>query len=185
MLAAFDSADEKKSENGDEKKSENGDEKKAEHGDEKKSENGDAQLPQPDSTGPNSGGLPGATGQDAATALPAQPADPELCVCVCSKCKLEKPVTGAAESSPHFCCKQCNSKRAQLSKLFGTWPIDEFTEMPGEMQVAFWRSEARGKFELQHALVNELANQHTERNKTSTGGTYLPLSVWGKERLRH
>ena len=101
----------------------------------------------------------------------------EAATCECSKCKLKKPVEGKAVARPSFVCNQCNTKRSTLSQLFGHWPIRLFSCLPEQQQIAFWQSEAKGKENIQNALVEEVADYRHEEDKKIVGGTYLPLSV--------
>ncbi len=39
-------------------------------------------------------------------------------------------------------CKVCNTRSAQLSKAFGSWPIQGFQKLSAEEQVAFWKQAA-------------------------------------------
>ena len=73
--------------------------------------------------------------------------------CLCSKCKLMKPVEGTAVHGIAFCCRHCNTKRSTLSQVFGYWPVSLFSCLPEPQQTAFWQSDARGKVEIQNALV--------------------------------
>ena len=109
----------------------------------------------------------------------AAPATVETCIC--TKCKLEKQVEGAAFAGPWFVCKRCNCKRSTLSQLFGYWPVDLFTALPEQQQVAFWRAETRNRLEIQNALVKEVVDQREEEERTSIGGKYLPLDVWERK----
>ena len=59
---------------------------------------------------------------------------------ICTKCKLERQGEG---SGPWFVCKRCNCKRSTLSQLFGYWPVDLFTALPEQQQIAFWRAETK------------------------------------------
>ena len=101
--------------------------------------------------------------------------------CFCTKCKLDKKLEGLASPGLHFVCKQCNCKRSTLSQLFGYWPVELFTALPEEQQIEFWRSEAKGRLAIQNALVMEVANHREDEQKTSVGGKYLPLEVWGRK----
>ena len=108
--------------------------------------------------------------------------DPAAAVmCFCTKCKLDKKLEGLASPGPHFVCRQCNCKRSTLSQLFGYWPVELFTALPEEQQIEFWRSEAKGRLGIQNALVMEVANHREDEQKTSVGGKYLPLEVWGRK----
>ena len=43
---------------------------------------------------------------------------------------------------PQFKCPKCSSKTVALSNLFGGWPIEEFRDLPSELQKAFWQEAA-------------------------------------------
>jgi hypothetical protein len=95
----------------------------------------------------------------------------------CSKCKLEKPI-GNAVGCASFICKQCNTKRSTLSQMFGHWPVQLFAALTVEQQTEFWRSESKGKVQVQNALVKKVTDARIEVIKNSTIGQYLPLSVY-------
>ena len=97
---------------------------------------------------------------------------------ICTKCKLERQVEGSASAGPWFVCKRCNCKRSTLSQLFGYWPVDLFTALPEQQQIAFWRAETKNRFDIQNALVKEAVDHREEEQRNSVGGTYLPLEVW-------
>ena len=101
--------------------------------------------------------------------------------CICTKCKLEKQVEGAAFAGPWFVCKRCNCKRSTLSQLFGLWPLLLFSALPEKQQIAFSRAETKNRLELQRALVKEVVDQREEEERTSIGGEYLPLDVWERQ----
>ena len=95
----------------------------------------------------------------------------------CTKCKLQKEI-GNAVGGPSFICKQCNTKRSTLSQMFGHWPVDLFAALPAEQQTEFWRSQCKGKVQVQNALVKEVTDSRVEETRKSTSGQYLPLSVY-------
>ena len=113
------------------------------------------------------------------SALPA--GDPSFVLCKCTKCKLEKQVEGSNFQIPFFVCKSCNCKRSTCSQLFGYWPVEVFTMLPDEQQIAFWRSKSKGRLQIQNALVKEVVSQREEEQRTSVGGKYLPLDVWARK----
>ena len=104
---------------------------------------------------------------------------------LCCKCKLDKPNDsaggGGGGSSAYFVCKTCNTKRSTLSQLFGKWPVDHFTTLPEEQQIAFWRTGTKGKQQIQEALAEAVTEHRETVYKTTVGGTYLPLSVLDKQ----
>jgi hypothetical protein len=53
--------------------------------------------------------------------------------------------------------------------------------LPEEQQIAFWRSESKGRLQIQNALVKEVVSQREEEQRTSVGGKYLPLDVWARK----
>jgi hypothetical protein len=100
----------------------------------------------------------------------------------CVKCKLQKDLSLFASSSQGATnasiCKACNTKRSTLSQMFGHWPVDLFKALPSEQQIEFWRSQCKGKVQVQDALVKEVTDQRVEEVKKRTRGEYLPLSVY-------
>ena len=57
---------------------------------------------------------------------------------VCKKCGSTK------EGSFHITediCVDCRNKRSAMSKWFGEWPIEMFSDMSEEQQKAFWKGE--------------------------------------------
>ena len=102
---------------------------------------------------------------------------------MCHKCKLEKPTDPDIStcSSAYFVCSSCNVKRATLSRLLGQWPIDQFSQLPEDQQTAFWRCEVKGRQAIQDALAEQVTEHRETVEKTTIGGTYLPLSVLEKQ----
>ena len=103
-----------------------------------------------------------------------------VATCLCSKCKLDQPLDGV-EASPHFCCKKCNCKRSTLSQLFGHWPVEMFSLLPEACQTAFWQAPAKGKMEIQNALVKTVSDQRLVEEREVRGGKYLPLDAWERK----
>jgi chemotaxis protein histidine kinase CheA len=91
----------------------------------------------------------------------------------CTKCG--RP---CGDSKSKAVCKACNSKRAILSTMFGTWPIKPFQDLPAEAQKSIWLSNAKGKVALQALLELKISEVKEERNTTGLKGKYLPLSVY-------
>ena len=76
--------------------------------------------------------------------------DANMVMMSCNKCLRMKPapagtqVMERADGSTEekwFCCKECNTKRSTLSRIFGKWPIDAFNALPKEKQLAFWQAD--------------------------------------------
>jgi hypothetical protein len=107
----------------------------------------------------------------------AEPSPSRAGTWACTKCKLQKEI-GNAVGCPSFICKQCNTKRSTLSQMFGHWPVELFAALTVEQQTEFWRSQCKGKVQVQNALVKEVTDSRVEVIKNSTIGQYLPLSVY-------
>ena len=61
---------------------------------------------------------------------------------LCCKCKQPVERSKAKLSGKQaqiVTCRPCNCKYVQLHGKFGTWPIDDFKQLPGEMRVDFYR----------------------------------------------
>lgn len=78
-------------------------------------------------------------------------------------------------------CKPCVSKRATLSKMFGSWPLPSFTLLTKEQQTSFWACPARHRGALEVALAQEVTAYKINDWKKSKKGKYLPLSVYAKQ----
>ena len=77
-------------------------------------------------------------------------------------------------------CKKCNFVRSYMSRTFGAWPNDGFRDLSEAEQQLFYRDakKARNDKELLKSIVSRtLSRTHSEIEKASKGGTYLPLSV--------
>ena len=99
---------------------------------------------------------------------------------LCTKCKLQKEIGNAVQLAPSFICKQCNTKRSTLSQMFGHWPVDVFVALTVEQQTEFWRSQCKGKVQVQNALVKEVTDARVEETRNRKCGHFLPLSVYAK-----
>ena len=108
---------------------------------------------------------------------------PPIAQLTCAKCKLIKDAESSAcgSASREFICKACNTKRSTLSQLFGKWPVEHFASLPEDHQIAFWRAETRGKQQIKDALAEQVTEHRETVEKTTTGGTYLPMSVLEKQ----
>ena len=75
-------------------------------------------------------------------------------------------------------CGTCNSKRSQLSQMFGHWPIEPFKELSDDLQKQFWLCDAKGKQALQNELCLQLVRVRSKVHLERHGGRWEPLSVW-------
>ena len=75
-------------------------------------------------------------------------------------------------------CGTCNSKRSQLSQMFGHWPIEPFKELSDDLQTQFWLCDAKGKQALQNELCLQLVRVRSKVHLERHGGRWEPLSVW-------
>jgi hypothetical protein len=78
-----------------------------------------------------------------------------------------------------FRCKVCNGNRVKLNRVYGSWPSDSFKCLNKEEQLLFYKKAkgAHTQAALQQKVVEVLERSHAEVDRTSEGGTYLPLSV--------
>ena len=93
----------------------------------------------------------------------------------CTKCDRPFEHDGKAREK---ICKACISKRSQLSKMFGKWPIEAFSELAEETQKGFWQSDSKGKVGLQVQLEIEVSKHYQQLERQKMEGTFLPLSVY-------
>ena len=93
----------------------------------------------------------------------------------CTKC--DRPFEHDGKSREKI-CKSCISKRSQLSKMFGKWPIESFSELAEETQKGFWQSDSKGKVGLQVQLEIEVSKHRTQIEREKMEGTFFPLSMY-------
>jgi hypothetical protein len=76
-------------------------------------------------------------------------------------------------------CKGCNTNRVKLNRVYGTWPSDSFKGLNKEEQMLFYKKakDAHTSAALRAEVDEVLERSHAEVDRTSQGGTYLPLSV--------
>jgi len=81
-------------------------------------------------------------------------------------------------SPPTFQCSSCNSKNTTLARMFGTWPLPDFKELPQNVQQEFWATAASTKEGLQKSVEHMLCSRVVERQLASDLGTFLPLEQY-------
>ena len=84
------------------------------------------------------------------------------------------------EMANHHRCNRCNSVRTKLRRIYGTWPLDSFREVSQEEKRLFYKTTKglhANKTELVRIVDEVLERSHSVIDKSSRGGTYLPLSV--------
>ncbi len=76
-------------------------------------------------------------------------------------------------------CETCNRNRVRLNRVYGSWPSDSFKCLNKEEQLLFYQNAkgAHSHAALLQKVEEVLARSHAEVDRTSEGGTYLPLSV--------
>ena len=94
---------------------------------------------------------------------------------ICSKCQY---TCERDPSQRENCCGKCNSKRAALSRHFGSWPIPQFDLFSQQQQINFWRIPSSKLRDLEFSLVQQATEISMKENSTSKQGEYLPLSVY-------
>ena len=81
----------------------------------------------------------------------------------------EKGTRLVRKSPKEYKCKECNTKAVQLSKLLGSWPIEEFKLLSKQQQEHFWKEEAEGldgvKASVRKHIVKRLIHTKPARSK--------------------
>lgn len=94
---------------------------------------------------------------------------------ICGKCrKMEK-------CNKEKICKSCNTKRSICSQMFGKWPVECFTKLDEDQQLAFWLDTDRSKNGIFVSLEKQVIDCRMKTTKHIRGGKYLPLSVYEKD----
>ena len=104
---------------------------------------------------------------------------------LCTKCKLQKKNGNAVQLAPIFACKPCITKRNTLSQMLGPWPVDLFVALTAEQQTEFWRSQGKGKVQIQNALVKKETDARVEATRNRLSGVCLASLGLRKPGLRH
>ncbi len=65
--------------------------------------------------------------------------------------------------------------------MFGKWPADLFVALTTEQQTEFWRSQCKGKVQIQNALVKEVTDARVEATRQRLSGHLLPLSGYASQ----
>jgi hypothetical protein len=99
---------------------------------------------------------------------------------ICSKCVKEFEDT-AVGGRKELICTRCSNKRAQLSKMFGKWPIPIFEELSDQLQVSFWAQDSKAKSKINDDLVVHLTQTRVNLEREKVGGKYLPESVYAAQ----
>ena len=105
---------------------------------------------------------------------------------VCQKCQTEcDPYKAQIKSkgSQKFVCNLCNSRQVQISKMFGKFPQEEFSELSQDQMVEFWRQarDADKTPRLKMLFVDTLVKKRVDKATASVEGKYLPLSVYATQ----
>ena len=83
-------------------------------------------------------------------------------------------------------CLVCGARRTQLSRMFGNFPIPQFSSLPPPLQVDFWRSShtvVGGDAQLARPalsmfLSRVITSSRVDIERDLVSGTFLPLAVW-------
>ena len=118
--------------------------------------------------------------------IPPPPLTATLGAVFCTKCRQEVQVFRAqlhAKSAGTWKCNACNVRIVQLHRAFGSWPPPEFRDLNEDDQAVFYKNA--------HSLLScdkvvnlataVLERIFTQRFIESSGGSYLPLSVYARE----
>ena len=79
-------------------------------------------------------------------------------------------------------CGTCRVRITQLSRGFGTWPVDGFELIPEAEAQAFFRDRALGSQKLSVQSMQALMEKHEKHEEFyQEGGKYLPPDVWARK----
>ncbi len=78
-----------------------------------------------------------------------------------------------------FRCNKCNTVAAAQQRWLGTWPIDEFKDLPEEAIAAFYKSaHGANPYKLKSLTMDSLKSVFIERQQETEFTEYLPINVW-------
>ena len=103
----------------------------------------------------------------------------------CTKCGFNvdplKPGTRVVRKiPPTFQCNKCNSKATMLNRMVGSWPPEEFKDIPIDVMQKFWASPIVDKQDLKKSVENMLVSRMVESQVAEDVGPFLPLKTWGE-----
>ena len=100
---------------------------------------------------------------------------------LCSRCGLVlDPLRAYGKTPGTWKCNYCNSKAVTLNRMYGTWPIPQFSRLSEPAKKEFYQSARdRGTKDLQELLCDSIATMRIDEHGTAFKGEYLPLEVWG------
>ena len=98
--------------------------------------------------------------------------------------RLVQKTKGEPKSS--LICRSCNASTTMLSRHLGSWPVKDFTLLPQDAQISFWRKcsdviQQNGRLDYQHLRANlslSLVQREVETTAVRWTEDFLPLSVW-------
>ena len=84
------------------------------------------------------------------------------------------------KSPPMFVCSKCNSKTVMLTRMFGSWPPEEFKGLDDATMQKFWATQVADKDALRKAVEDTLVSRLVESQIAEESGPYLPLATWAE-----
>ena len=84
------------------------------------------------------------------------------------------------KSPPMFVCSKCNSKTVMLTRMFGSWPPEEFKGLDDATMRKFWATQVADKDGLRKAVEDTLVSRLVESQIAEESGPYLPLATWAE-----
>ena len=109
----------------------------------------------------------------------------------CKKCRVPMDISRLVQKSKgepksSLICRSCNASTTMLSRHLGKWPVQDFTLLPQDSQIAFWRKcsdviQQNGRLDYQHLRANlsmSLVQREVETTDVRWTEDFLPLSVW-------
>ena len=102
----------------------------------------------------------------------------------CSLCgdkvdPLKKGVRLRAKQPKTWCCHKCNAVNSKQHHWLGTWPINEFKDLPDDAVRKFYKAAHGAKVpKMKHLTMDALKKIYTEREQDTLFSESLPLNVW-------
>ena len=77
-----------------------------------------------------------------------------------------------------FKCCACHSKETTLRRMFGKWPLPQFTQLDEDIRRTFFSSMDGASRDGLKMELERISSMTSFEDYFSDGGEYLPLSVW-------
>lgn len=78
-------------------------------------------------------------------------------------------------------CSGCNTQLVRLARMFGSWPLRQFSQLSEGEKSAFYleiTSSKKSGHDIVETLTNSLTIKEVSEKRVSAKGKFLPLKVW-------